>query len=60
MNYFLKFVRHGLSAVGGVLIAKGIAQPETVEAVSNGIVEIITGGLTFGVSYIWSTIIHKE
>jgi hypothetical protein len=41
------FVRHGLTAAGGYLVAKGVASPEAVDGAASSLAEIAIGGVVF-------------
>lgn len=45
-------VRHGLTAAGGFLVAKGITSPEAVETAAGSISEIAVGAVVFAGGFI--------
>jgi hypothetical protein len=53
-------VRHGLTAAGGFLVAKGIATPETVQGAAGSLSEIAVGGVVFLGGFIPSLLKGKK
>lgn len=51
----LSVVRHGLTAVGGLILAKGIATPDQVNAISTDLI----GVAAILVAMAWSALTHN-
>lgn len=47
------FVRHGLTALGGALVAVGVAEPDAAQFV-DATAPIVTGVLVYAVGQVWS------
>lgn len=52
--YVGSLVRHALTALGAVLVAKGIANEESVNSVSTGVAEIVAGSIVYFGGQLWS------
>ncbi len=57
---FGSLLRHGLTAAGGFLVAKGLAQPEAVESAASGLSEIVMGSAVYGIGQLLSAMKSKE
>lgn len=60
MPFILSLVRHGLSGLGAVLIAKGLAEPSAVEGLINSSVEVVGGVISAGAAILWSKAVHSR
>lgn len=54
ITYVTSFVRHGLTFVGGLLVAKGYVEPEAAEAFVSGNLEIVVGLISYAVGQLLS------
>lgn len=54
MNKWIgSFVRHGLTAIGGALVAVGVSEPDAANLVDVA-TPIVTGVLVYAVGQVWS------
>jgi hypothetical protein len=62
-KYLGSFIRTGLAAGAGFLVAKGVVSQESATAatdsIASGLVEVISGALIFAVTQLWSLIEKK-
>ena len=54
ISYVTSFARHGLTFVGGYLVAKGYVEQESADAFVNGNVELVGGLLTYVIGQLLS------
>jgi hypothetical protein len=53
-KYIQSFVQHGLTALGAVLVAAGIADNETVSQFVTVNTAIITGAVVYALGQLWA------
>lgn len=56
MDFLRSFGRHGLTFLGGILVAKGIVDPETANSFISAGTEVVGGLLVYGLGQAFSLI----
>lgn len=61
MKYLTSLVRHGLTALGALLVAKGIIDQDTADQMVNGNTDIVLGVISYLIGQVcsWWTIKKK-
>lgn len=52
-KYIKSIVQHGLTALGAILVAKGIIDQDQVQQFVDTNVVVIVGAITYGLGQIW-------
>ncbi len=52
-KYIKSIVQHALTALGAILVAKGILDPDDVQQFVDTNVAVLVGAITYGLGQIW-------
>ena len=52
-KYIKSFIQHAITALGAILVAKGILDPDDVQKFVDTNVAVIVGAITYAIGQVW-------